>query len=140
MHQQQAHPLVESICSNVNLLLDLLDRPIAFHKIYRQLTGSIPAALMLSYVVGLSDELAPSSNGWFAVDESGSCVIEDETGLTVGEQRKARSCLRQQGILAERHTGNTTECRVNFDVLANALQVVAQQNQETLIVHAVRST
>lgn len=140
MHQQQAHPLVESLCSNVNLLLDLLDRPIAFHKIYRQLTGSIPAALMLSYVVALSDELAPSSNGWFAVDESATGTIEDETGLTAGEQRKARSCLRQQGILAERHAGKTTECRVNFDVLASALQAVAQQHQEALIVPLVRST
>lgn len=69
----------------------MFDRPIAFHRGFVTLTGSVTAALMLSQAVYWSQRsLNPA--GWFykTADD-----WEEETGLTRREQETARKRLRR---------------------------------------------
>jgi len=72
------------------LILDLLDRPIAYHRCFVTLTGSVTAAVLLSQAVYWSRRTGAGSDGWFwkTVDE-----WEEETGLSRYEQETARKIL-----------------------------------------------
>jgi hypothetical protein len=106
--------------NNKAFLLEVLDQPIVFHKVYKKITGSITAALMLSYATQLSDNLEPARGGWFVVDAN---IWEEETGLTPKEQSAARRNLREFGLLSERKQGMPPflEIKVNFQRIAELL-------------------
>ncbi len=69
---------------------DLLDRPIAFHRVFVRLTGSVTAAVMLSQALYWSKR-TKDAEGWFWKTRE---EWEAETGLTRREQETARRALR----------------------------------------------
>lgn len=72
------------------MIIDLLDRPIAYHRCFVSLTGSVTAAVLLSQAVYWSKRTGAGNDGWFwkTVDE-----WEEETGLSRYEQETARKIL-----------------------------------------------
>ena len=97
-----------------------LDRPIAFHRVFFTITGSINAALFLSqanyWAVRTNDQ-----DGWFykTIDE-----WTEETGMSRREIDTARKILKTLGILQERLSGqparlfyrlNGTQIRLHLD-------------------------
>lgn len=91
----------------------LLDRPIAFHRCFVDITGSVPAALFLSQAVYWSSR-TKDLNGWFYKTQE---EWEDETGITRRVQETVRKNLRDLGVLEEvrRGTDPTIYYRVNTD-------------------------
>jgi hypothetical protein len=82
-----------------NDLRTLLQRPIAFHRVFVDVTGSVTAALMLSQALYWSDK---GDDGWFWKKQPD---WERETGLTRRELDSARTRLKQLGILSEELKG-----------------------------------
>lgn len=75
-------------------ILAVLDRPIAFQRVFVKLTDSINAALMLSQAVYWSSRTDDPA-GWFWKTQG---QWEDETGLTRREQDGARKILDGDGL------------------------------------------
>jgi hypothetical protein len=65
---------------------DLLDRPIAYHRVFVTLTGSVKAAILLSQAVYWQKRAKQDDGWWFKTAEE----WEEETGLTRHEQDTAR--------------------------------------------------
>jgi len=82
-------------------ILDALDRPIAFHRVFVELTGSVAAALMLSQAVYWSKRTS-DAGGWFYKTRDD---WEQETGLTRREQETARKALRKADVWDEKRVG-----------------------------------
>lgn len=95
------------------LLLELLDIPISFHRSFVTVTGRLTAALLLSYLWWPDeDERAGGAREvWMTrpLDR-----IRDETGLTKDEISAARRVLRELEIVEERRFG--VPPRVQFRV------------------------
>lgn len=96
-------------------ILELLDRPIAFHRPFVTITGSIGAALMLSQMVYWS--MRTRGDGWFYKTQE---EWQEETGLNRREQENARSALKAVGVLAEKKQG--IPCRVFYRVDSERLR------------------
>jgi len=81
-------------------LIQLLDRPIAFHRIFAELTGSVSAGLMLSQAVYWSgtnkagERRTSHAAGWFYKSQRDWW---EETQLSRKEQETARKHLRDLG-------------------------------------------
>ncbi len=92
-----------------------LDRPIAFHRAFVTLTGSVTAALMLSQAVYWSRRVAESKDGWFykTLDE-----WQEETGLSRYEQEGARKKLAKYLNIQRRGVPAQLYYRVNFEAIA----------------------
>lgn len=105
-------------------LLDLLDRPIAFHRVFVTAGGGVTAGLLLSQAFYWSrNKTAQARDGWFY---KSAAEWEEETGLTRREQETARRHLRQRGLLEERmgtlnDVGRVLWFRVNLDALLAAV-------------------
>src|ERR1700674_3255260 len=84
------------------LLLQILDLPVSFHRCLVPITGSVTAALLLSQAICTAQEVDPTLNGWFGKSQD---EWEEETGLTRCEQETARRVLREAGFLEERRVG-----------------------------------
>jgi DNA-binding protein Fis len=82
-------------------VLDALDRPIAFHRVFVELTGSVTAALMLSQIVYWSKRTS-DDKGWFYKTRE---EWAEETGMLRREQETARKALRKHGFLEEKRVG-----------------------------------
>ena len=84
------------------LLLQVLDLPLSFHRCLVPITGSVTAALWLSQAIYTTQELDPMLDGWFtkSLDE-----WREDTGLSRWEQQTARRVLREAGFLEERRFG-----------------------------------
>lgn len=80
---------------------ELLDRPIAFHGVFKRFTGSTNATLLLSQIIYWSNRTT-DPNGWFY--KTGE-DFEEETTLTRKEQLTARNILKQLGWLEEELKG-----------------------------------
>ena len=102
------------------LLLELLDMPISFHRCFVGITGKVTAALLLSYLWWSTDEHGPSQDGWMPrpLDR-----IRDETGLSRDELASARHVLRALEILDDRRRGMppVVEFRIDRDRVARLL-------------------
>lgn len=98
-------------------LADLLDRPIAFHRSFVTLTGSVNAALVLSQAVYWQQRISAEHDGWWYKTRT---QWRDETGLTRREQETARKRLRNCGILTEERRGMPAKIwyRVNMEKLS----------------------
>jgi len=95
-------------------LLDLLDQPIVYHRVYRRITGKTVAGLLLSQLVywqRIVDEGRGGINGWFYKT---SREIEEETGLSRHEQVTARNCLTKLKIIETKKGG--LPCRLFYQV------------------------
>jgi hypothetical protein len=99
-------------------LENLLDRPIAFHRCFVTLTGSVPAALMLSQAIYWSRRTR--KDGWFYKSQKD---WEEETGLTRREQDTARRSLKATGFWEEdlRGVPATRYFRVAVEKLLSSL-------------------
>ena len=87
---------------NPELLLQILDLPVSFHRCLVPITGSVTAALLLSQAICAAQETDPQLNGWFNKSQD---EWADETGLSRWEQETARRVLREAGFLQERRLG-----------------------------------
>ena len=78
-------------------LLQLLDRPIAFHRCFVTLTGSVTAALMLSQAYYWQQRAKSDDGWWFKTRDDWT----EETGMGRREQEGARKTLRNLDLLQE---------------------------------------
>jgi hypothetical protein len=99
----------------MDLVLNLLDRPIAFHRCLVEPAGSVNAALMLSQALYWSKR-TKDPHGWFYKTRD---EWEEETGLSRWEQESARKLLRASGFWFEQLRGvpATTHYRVGLNKL-----------------------
>ena len=92
-------------------ILDLLDRPIAYHRVFAHLTGSVQAALMLSQAVYWQARCTGEDGWWWKTAED----WQDETGLTRFEQDTARRTLRQLPFWREQRRGMPAKMYYSLD-------------------------
>ena len=81
------------------LLLEVFDLPVSFHRCLVPVTGGVTAALMLSQAIWTTQEIDHTANGWFAKSQE---QWAEATVLTRWEQETARRALRIVGFLGER--------------------------------------
>ena len=84
------------------LLLEVFDIPVSFHRCLVPVTGGITSALMLSQAIWTTHALEPAAEGWFMRSQE---EWTEETGLSRWEQETARRALRRAGLLEERRFG-----------------------------------
>jgi hypothetical protein len=82
-------------------VLSLFDRPIAYHRCFVTITGSVTASVMLSQAFYWSKRTT-IAGGWFWKTQE---QWNDETGLSRYEQESARKNLRDLGIFEEKKKG-----------------------------------
>lgn len=104
------------------MLIDLLDRPIAYHRVYVTITKSVKAAVFLSQCVYWSTrpEKENKKHNWFYKTAED---WEDETGLSRKEQAGCRKILKALNILDEKLIGipATLHYKLNIDELEKLL-------------------
>ena len=105
-------------------LLQLLDRPIAFHRCFVTLTGSVTAALMLSQALYWQRRCKEPEGWWYKTLEEWT----EETGLNRRETEAARIKLRALEVLEEKRTGSPAKLwyRIDLNTLEQALCGVTQ--------------
>lgn len=108
--------------------LNVLDRPVAFHRVFVDITGSITSALMLSQIVYWSRRVK-GGDGWFY--KTGAEWTE-ETGMSRSEQETARRTLVSLGLIQEERRG--IPCRLYFRLHIEALKqaILGQVKEVTL--------
>ena len=94
----------------------LLDRPIAYHRVFVDVTGSVTAAVMLSQAVYWSKR-TKDGDGWFWKTQA---EWTEETGLSRSEQETARKRLVECGVWEEERRG--IPARLFFRVLTDKLE------------------
>ena len=101
-------------------LLAQFDKPIAFHRIFVTITGSVTAALMLSQLVYWTPRTDEDADGWIYKTRNDWF---EEIGLSRDEQETARKVLRKKGLIDEQLKGVPAKLyyRVNLDALRKAL-------------------
>ncbi len=106
------------------LLLEVFDLPVSFHRCLVPITGGVTAALMLSQAIWTSQAIDGAANGWFSKSQG---EWSDETGLSRWEQETARRALRSAGFVEERRVGMPAKLwfRVRPDAVLRALQAHA---------------
>ena len=110
---------------NAELLLDIFDLPISFHRCLVPVTGGVTAALMLSQAIWTSEALDPEVGGWFCRSQE---EWTEETGLSRWEQETARRALRNGGFVDERRAGLPARLwfRVRPEAVSHALRARAE--------------
>lgn len=100
-------------------VLDYLDRPIAFHRVFVTITESVTAALFLSQAIYWAKRTSNSERWFYKTREQ----WEEETGLERRQQESARKVLRHLGLLEEKLCGVPAKLhyRVNAEVLERKL-------------------
>jgi hypothetical protein len=121
--QSQSKDSTCPLTLDLHRLLDVLDRPIAFHRVFVTLTGSVTAGLMLSqglYWTRIKRRDDPASDGWFYKTQA---EWEEETGMGRSEQETARKRLRQMLFWQEERRGLPAKLyfRIDLERLAEAL-------------------
>ncbi len=110
-----------------SLVLELYSEPVAFHRPFVELTGSVTAALFLSCACDEAGKLPGDSDGWIHLSTEQwrhlSCLSRTEQG-------SARKALRERGLLEERRVGMPARLavRVNIARIMEQLQVQAKRN------------
>lgn len=109
---------------SAGMMLSVFDAPLFIRRHFVDLTGSITAALMLTYAVDLYSHhdpiVTPNEHGWFMLNTD---TWQRETGLTRTEQATARRRLRELDLIEERLIGMPARLvtRVAFDRLHAAM-------------------
>ena len=111
----------------VKVLNDALDRPIAFHRVFVKVTGSVTAALLLSQAMYWSKRVNSNNEGWFYKTRD---QWEEETGLSRYEQESARKTLRKMQFWKEELRGVPAQMhyRVDMAALSNTMLCMAGAN------------
>lgn len=106
------------------LLLEVFDLPVSFHRCLVPITGGVTAALMLSQAIWTTQTIDRTANGWFSKSQD---QWSDETGLSRWEQETARRALRSAGFVEERRVGMPAKLwfRVRPEAVWRALQARA---------------
>ncbi|MCL4745649.1 MAG: hypothetical protein KJZ83_09550 [Burkholderiaceae bacterium] len=109
---------------SADLLLEVFDLPVSFHRCLVPITGGVTAALMLSQAIWTTQTIEPAANGWFLKSQE---QWTDETGLSRWEQETARRALRSVGFLEERRLGMPAKLwfRVRPEAVWHALRARA---------------
>ena len=117
-----AAPEFEGITAQ--LLLDIFDLPVSFHRCLIPISGSVTAALMLSHAIATTQAIDHTAQGWFSKTQD---EWSDETGLSRWEQETARRDLRAAGLLEETRHGMPAKLwfRVRLDMVWHALHAHA---------------
>lgn len=103
-------------------VFDLLNRPIAFHRVFVQLTGSVKGAVMLSQACYWQPRSKQQDGFWYKTSEE----WEEETGLSRHEQKKARKDCEKYLMVELRGIPATNFYRVDEDALLADLLAVIQ--------------
>ena len=114
----------------LEVLQDVLDRPIAFHRVFVKLTGSVTAALILSQAMYWTRRSSSNAEGWFFKTRE---QWEEETGLSRYEQEGARKTLRKHSFWKEKLLGIPAQMyyRVDITALSNELFLLARSRAYT---------
>ncbi len=113
-HDQSELPTrAESRLLSPGLLLELYDAPVAFHRAFIELGGSVTAALFLSCACQEAAELPEESDAWLRLSTEAWRKI---TGLTRHELDTARRHLRTQGLIEERRVGMPARLEIRIEV------------------------
>jgi hypothetical protein len=107
---------VEAHGITAELLLEVFDIPVSFHRCLVPVTGGITSALMLSQAIWATQALDPTDEGWFIRSQE---EWTEETGLSRWEQETARRALRRAGLMEERRFG--MPARLSFRVCPEAV-------------------
>ena len=94
---------IESRGITTELLLEVFDIPVSFHRCLVPVAGGVTPALMLSQAIWTSQALEPSAGGWFMRSQE---QWTQETGLSRWEQETARRALRRAGLLEDIAAGH----------------------------------
>lgn len=111
----------------MNSIKQLLTRPIAFHRVFVTLTGSVNAAIMLSQAYYWSDK-GQDPAGWFYKTMKD---WEEETGLSRTEQDNARKKLLTTNFWHEDRRGVPAKLffRVDTEALFDSILQIAGNPQ-----------
>lgn len=109
-------------------LIDLLDRPIAYHRVFRTITGNTVAAIMLSQAVywqRIVDKGKGGKKGWWF---KSATEWKEELGLNRSEQETARKVLSASGLLETERRGVPARIwyRLDQDILEKKLEEYQQ--------------
>ena len=101
--------------------MKIMDRPIAFHRAFVEVGGSITAALFLSQAVYWQTR-CNRKDGWWYKDQD---EWKEETGMGRREQETARKKLKSAGVLEEKKEGIPARLwyRVNVEKLSEKLGI-----------------
>ena len=113
-----------AVAITADLLLDVFDQPVSFHRCLVPVTGGVTSALLLSQAIWTAQAIDPTAFGWFCKSQD---QWTEETGLSRWEQETARRALRKVGFLEERRVGMPAKLwfRVRVDIVWRALQARA---------------
>lgn len=117
------------------VLLEIFDVPITFHRCLVPVAGGVTAALMLSQAIWLTETTARASEGWFTCSQE---QWTQETGLSRWEQETARRDLRMAGLMEERLLG--MPAKLWFRVCPKAVRQAIQANIEQRRVDDMRKS
>ena len=111
-----------------NLVMEIFDVPITFHRSLVRVTGSVTAALMLSQAIAWTETLVPDAQGWFTKSQA---EWSEDTGLSRWEQETARRILRQTSLIEERKWGVPAKLwfRVRNDRIWQALHDLSRRTE-----------
>jgi len=98
-------------------VLDALDRPIAYHRVFAALTGSVKAAVLLSQAVYWQKRAKQADGWWYKTADEWT----EETGLSKREQDTARKDCEKYLKTELRGIPATLYWRVDEDALEAAL-------------------
>ena len=98
-------------------ITELLDRPIAYHRVFVTLTGSVKAAILLSQATYWQKRARQADGWWYKSAEE----WEEETGLTRREQETARRDCGKYLMTDLRGVPATLYWKVDEQELTNAL-------------------
>jgi hypothetical protein len=109
-----------------SILIEMLDRPIAYQRCFVTISKSVTAAVMLSQAIYWAKRTADADK-WFYKSQN---EWEEETGLTRSEQETARKKLALIGVLEEKKQG--LPCRLYFRVNTKNLysRLIESTNQD----------
>jgi hypothetical protein len=115
----QAHSSIADSPNSTAQIIHLLDRPIAFHRCFVTVIGSITAALMLSQALYWQRRCKDPEGWWWKTLEEWT----EETGLNRRELGLARRKRRLLGILEEKLTGTSASpwYQINLVALSDAV-------------------
>jgi hypothetical protein len=114
------------------MLLDIFEEPIVIQRNFLRLTGNLNSAMLLSWIVTLSQDQEYESDGWLRLTQA---TWQQDTGLSRFELESARAALRKRELIEERRKGlpAKTEIRLDVNRLTQALREQAHRNYPSLM-------
>lgn len=85
----------------IELIFEVLDRPISIYPCFIRMTGSLKSAFFLSVTHELTLTLAPDVDGWFQFSTNDWVQL----GLSIAEQKAIKRHLQELGVLLSKRVG-----------------------------------